>query len=138
MALFGKTGKLLKNSAVNHDLSMSVFQATRSMSSANLFLGGISYNTLRKHFSLYGKVLDAKIIRDRETGRPRGFGFVTFATTEEASAALQTMSLAIKSMKNQDLYGRKVRVNYATEKSGPGFSGGGYHSCHLETTVETL
>lgn len=42
MALFRKTGKLLKNSAVNHDLSMSVFQATRSsMSSANLFVGGM-------------------------------------------------------------------------------------------------
>jgi hypothetical protein len=41
MALFRKTGKLLKNSAINHDLSMSVFQATRSMSSANLFVGGI-------------------------------------------------------------------------------------------------
>ncbi|PNX82764.1 glycine-rich RNA-binding protein mitochondrial-like, partial [Trifolium pratense] len=92
-------GKLLTNSAVkqiNHDLSMStpsVFQAIRSMSSAKLFVGGVSYNTdesgLRDHFARYGEVLEAKIIMDRETGRSRGFGFISFATAEEASAALQ-------------------------------------------------
>jgi RNA recognition motif-containing protein len=46
----------------------------------------------------------AKIIMDRKTGMPRGFGFVTFATAEEASAALETMNLAIKAMKNQVLF----------------------------------
>jgi heterogeneous nuclear ribonucleoprotein A1/A3 len=128
MAFFGKMGKLLMNSAVkqiNHDLSMStpsVFQAIRSMSSAKLFVGGVSYNTddmsLREHFARYGEVLEAKIIMDRETGRSRGFGFITFATAEEASAALQAMD-------NQDLHGRTIRVNYATERSRPGFGGGG-------------
>ncbi|KAK2413109.1 glycine-rich RNA-binding protein 4, mitochondrial [Trifolium repens] len=128
MAFFGKMGKLLMNSAVkqiNHDLSMStpsVFQAIRSMSSAKLFVGGVSYNTddmsLREHFARYGEVLEAKIIMDRDTGRSRGFGFITFATAEEASAALQAMD-------NQDLHGRTIRVNYATERSRPGFGGGG-------------
>jgi len=42
-----------------------------------------------------------KIIMDRKTGRPQGFGFVTFAAAEEASAALETMNLVIKAMKNQ-------------------------------------
>ncbi|CAJ2669047.1 unnamed protein product [Trifolium pratense] len=127
MAFFGKMGKLLTNSAVkqiNHDLSMStpsVFQAIRSMSSAKLFVGGVSYNTdesgLRDHFARYGEVLEAKIIMDRETGRSRGFGFISFATAEEASAALQATD-------NQDLHGRTLRVNYATERSRPGYGSG--------------
>lgn len=144
MALFRKMGK---NFVVNHDSPMStlsVFQATRSMSSAKLFVGGLSDNTdetrLQNHFARYGEVLDAKIIMDRKTGMPRGFGFVTFATAEEASAALETMNLAIKAMKNQDLYGRMVRVNYAIEKPHPGFGGGdygvpgSYHGSHLKTS----
>jgi RNA recognition motif-containing protein len=48
-------------------------------------------------------VLPAKIIKDRETGRSQGFGFVTFATTKEASAALQTINIALQAMKNQVL-----------------------------------
>lgn len=108
MAFFGKMGKLLQNSAVKHinqDLSMStpsLFQAIRSMSSAKLFIGGVSYSTddsgLREAFSRYGEVLDAKIIMDRETGRSRGFGFITFATSEEASSALQAMDNQVLSV----------------------------------------
>jgi len=48
-------------------------------------------------------VLPAKIIKDRETGRSRGFGYVTFATTKEASAALQTINISLQAMKNQVL-----------------------------------
>ena len=48
-----------------------------------LFLGGISWNTteqeLRNHFSQYGEVTDAVIMTDRETGKSRGFGFITLA-----------------------------------------------------------
>lgn len=85
MAFFGKIGKLLNHSAVrkiNHGLS-SVSQATRSTSSTKLFVEGLSYKidetSLRNFFACYGEVLDAKIIKDRETGRSQGFGFVTFA-----------------------------------------------------------
>ncbi|RHN44399.1 putative nucleotide-binding alpha-beta plait domain-containing protein [Medicago truncatula] len=108
MAFFGKMGKLLKNSAIqhiNHDLSMSTplaFQAIRSMSSAKLYVGGISYSTddagLRESFARYGDVLDARVIIDREQGRSKGFGFVTFATSEEASAALQAMDNQVLSV----------------------------------------
>ena len=121
-------GSLLKQSAVRHinqELSgskPSIFQAIRSMSSSKLFIGGISYSTdemsLREAFARYGEVVDARVIMDRETGRSRGFGFITFATTEDASSAIQAMD-------GQDLHGRRIRVNYAAEKSRPGFGGGG-------------
>ncbi|RDX93373.1 Glycine-rich RNA-binding protein 3, mitochondrial [Mucuna pruriens] len=153
MAFFNKIGNLLKNSAVKHinqDFSVStpsVFQAIRSMSSAKLFVGGISYSTddmsLREAFARYGEVIDAKVIMDRETGRSRGFAFITFATSEDASSAIQgldgqinladackfckvgNVSLASQIVVLQDLHGRRVRVNYATERSRPGFGGGG-------------
>ncbi|OIW17323.1 hypothetical protein TanjilG_22435 [Lupinus angustifolius] len=128
MAFFNKIGNLLKHSAakhINQDLSAStpsIFQAIRSMSSAKVFVGGISYSTddtsLRESFARYGEVLDAKVIIDRETGRSRGFGFITYATSEDASSAIQGMD-------GQDLHGRRVRVNYATERERPGFGGGG-------------
>ncbi|TKY65098.1 Glycine-rich RNA-binding protein 3 [Spatholobus suberectus] len=128
MAFLNKIGNLLKNSAVKHinqDFSVStpsVFQAIRSMSSAKLFVGGISFSTddmsLREAFARYGEVIDAKVIMDRETGRSRGFAFITYATSEDASSAIQGMD-------GQDLHGRTIRVNYATERSRPGFGGGG-------------
>ncbi|KAL2329878.1 hypothetical protein Fmac_017459 [Flemingia macrophylla] len=129
MAFLNKIGNLLKISTVRHinqDFSVStpsIFQAIRSMSSAKIFVGGISYSTddmsLREAFSRYGEVIDAKVITDRESGRSRGFAFITYATSEDASSAIQGMD-------GQDLHGRRIRVNYATERSRPGFGGGGY------------
>ncbi|KAJ4909331.1 hypothetical protein Rs2_03952 [Raphanus sativus] len=98
-----------------------MLQSIRCMSSSKIFVGGISYSTdefgLREAFSKYGEVVDAKIIVDRETGRSRGFAFVTFTSTEEASNAMQ--------LDGQDLHGRRIRVNYATER-GSGFGGRGF------------
>lgn len=129
MAFINKIGKLLKHSAVKcispefSASTPSVYQAIRSMSSAKLFIGGVSYSTddmgLREAFARYGEIIDARIIMDRETGRSRGFGFVTFTSGEEASAAIQAMD-------GQDLHGRRIRVNYATDRSRPSFGGGGY------------
>ncbi|KAK7340633.1 hypothetical protein VNO77_21342 [Canavalia gladiata] len=128
MAFINKIGNLMKNSALKHVnqefsvSSSSVFQTIRSMSSAKLFVGGISYSTddmsLREAFARYGEVIDARVIMDRETGRSRGFGFITFATSEDASSAVQGLD-------GQDLHGRRIRVNFATERSRPGFGGGG-------------
>lgn len=56
---------------------------------------------------------------DRETGRPRGFGFVEFATEEAAAAAIQRMD-------GSALDGRNLRVNAATDKPTGGAGGGGY------------
>lgn len=81
--------------------------------SKKIFVGGISWNTdeegLREAFSEYGNVVEAKIITDRETGRSRGFGFVTF---EESSSVEQ----AVSAMDGQELDGRSIKVNEAQDK----------------------
>lgn len=78
-----------------------------------LFVGGIAWETndqgLNKAFSEFGTVLDAKIITDRETGRSRGFGFVTFENAKDADYAIEEMDGSM-------LEGRKIRVTEATRK----------------------
>ncbi|CAI9754706.1 unnamed protein product [Fraxinus pennsylvanica] len=65
------------------------------MSSSKLFVGGLSYNmdemSLREAFSGCGEVVEARIIMDRETSRSRGFGFVTYTSTDEACSAIQEL-----------------------------------------------
>ena len=91
--------------------------------SKKLFVGGISWNTtddgLRSAFEQYGEVTDAKIITDRETGRSRGFGFVTFAEDGDAENA-------VESMNGSELDGRTLNVNEARERTGGGGGGGGF------------
>jgi RNA recognition motif-containing protein len=88
-----------------------------------LFVGGLAWATdsdgLKNAFSEYGEVAEAKVITDRDTGRSRGFGFVTFAEDDNAKSAL--------AMNGTDLDGRTIRVDFATEKSSGGsrFGGGG-------------
>uniref|UniRef100_A0A1J3K9H4 Glycine-rich RNA-binding protein 5, mitochondrial n=1 Tax=Noccaea caerulescens TaxID=107243 RepID=A0A1J3K9H4_NOCCA len=121
MAFLSKVGRIFSQTSAHVTASSSMLQSIRCMSSSKIFVGGISYSTdefgLREAFSKYGEVVDAKIIVDRETGRSRGFAFVTFTSTEEASNAMQ--------LDGQDLHGRRIRVNYATERGG-GFGGRGF------------
>jgi len=90
--------------------------------STKLFVGGLDWNTtsdsLHQSFSQFGDVTEAKVITDRETGRSRGFGFVTFADGAAARAA-------ITGMDGKSLDGRTVRVNEAQDKQGGGGGGGG-------------
>jgi cold-inducible RNA-binding protein len=90
-----------------------------------LFVGGLSWGTndeaLRKAFEKFGEVTDAKVITDRETGRSRGFGFVTFAEDQHASNAIGEMD-------GSNLDGRTIKVNEAEDKgkrSGRPGGGGG-------------
>ena len=91
-----------------------------------IFIGGLSWNTneegLANHFSKFGNLEEVKIITDRETGRSRGFGFITF---DEADSASQ----AISEMDGAELDGRNIRVSLAEERqgtrSGPRSGGGG-------------
>ena len=87
-----------------------------------LFVGGLSWNTddtgLRDAFAACGTVEDAKVITDRETGRSRGFGFVTFSSETEAQNAIQQLNGTL-------LDGRTVNVNEAQERRGGGGGGGG-------------
>ncbi|XP_033141676.1 glycine-rich RNA-binding protein 5, mitochondrial isoform X3 [Brassica rapa] len=121
MAFLSKVGRIFRQTSAHVTASNSMLQSIRCMSSSKIFVGGISYSTdefgLREAFSKYGEVVDAKIIVDRETGRSRGFAFVTFTSTEEASNAME--------LDGQDLHGRRIRVNYATER-GSGFGGRGF------------
>lgn len=86
-----------------------------------VFVGGLAWATddarLNEAFSQYGEIAEAKVIVDRETGRSRGFGFVTFTNDEAADAALQ--------MNGQDLDGRTIRVDRANSRGDSRGGGGG-------------
>ncbi len=92
--------------------------------SMKLFVGGLSWDTdtegLRRGFENFGQIDDVAVILDRDTGRSRGFGFVTFADAEAGKAAMAAMDGA-------ELDGRTVRVNEAAERAprGPRSFGGG-------------
>jgi len=87
-----------------------------------IFVGGLSWNTnddtLRQAFERFGNVDEAKVIQDRETGRSRGFGFVTFSSDDGAQSA-------ISGMDGKELDGRTIKVNEAEEKPRGGGGGGG-------------
>jgi RNA recognition motif-containing protein len=87
-----------------------------------LYVGNLSFNTgsdvLRDAFEKFGEVTDVLLVTDRETGQPRGFGFVTMGTTVAAQAAIAAMN-------GSTLEGRPLRVNEAEERKGGGFGGGG-------------
>jgi cold-inducible RNA-binding protein len=90
--------------------------------SKKLFVGGLSWNTdddgLRSAFEAFGEVTDAKVITDRDTGRSRGFGFVTFSSSSDADSAMDAMNGA-------QLDGRNLNVNEAQDRRGGGGGGGG-------------
>jgi RNA recognition motif-containing protein len=87
-----------------------------------LFIGGLSWDTddngLRAAFERFGEIDDVKVITDRETGRSRGFGFVTFADPANAQKAIQEMNGSV-------LDGRTLNVNEAQERERGGGGGGG-------------
>ncbi|XAR72808.1 hypothetical protein NMG60_11019573 [Bertholletia excelsa] len=89
------------------------------------FVGGLAWATddqsLEKAFSQFGEVIESKVINDRETGRSRGFGFVTFKDE-------QSMRDAIEGMNGQNLDGRNITVNEAQSRSGSSSGGGGFRS----------
>ena len=79
-----------------------------------LYIGNLSYNTddnaLRAHFENAGKtVVEAVVITDRDTGRSRGFGFVTLGSDDEAKAAIEELD-------GGDLDGRELKVSEARER----------------------
>jgi len=91
---------------------------------AKVYVGNLSWNTtddsLRAAFSSFGQILDSIVMRDRDTGRSRGFGFVTFSSAQEASGA-------IAGLNEQELDGRRIRVNLANARGGGGGGGGGFN-----------
>jgi len=90
--------------------------------SKKLFVGSMSWGTtadsLREAFAQFGEITDAVVISDRDTGRSRGFGFVTFSEDDSANKAIEQMN-------GTELDGRTINVNEALERSGGGGGGGG-------------
>lgn len=110
-----------------HSLPSS-YAASRAFSDAKLFVGGLSFRTtedgLREAFAAHGEVSDVRIITDRETGRSRGFGFVSYYNESDAESALSKLQ-------GHNLDGRAIRVDRASARPPPprppmggGFGGG--------------
>lgn len=85
-----------------------------------LYVGNLSFDSstesVRAAFTQFGEVTDVHLVSDRETGQPRGFGFVTMGSAQEAQKAISEMNGAM-------LDGRALKVNEAEERQG----GGGRH-----------
>lgn len=88
-----------------------------------LFVGGLNWKTaddaLRNAFERFGEITEAKVITDRETGRSRGFGFVSFVDDQAADTAINEMN-------GTQLEGRTIQVNEAQQRSFGGPRKGGY------------
>ena len=86
-----------------------------------IYVGNLSFETtdddLSQEFAVYGEVASASVVMDRETGRPRGFGFVDMPSDEQAKAA-------IAGLNGKDIQGRTLTVNESRPREG-GSGGGG-------------
>ncbi len=82
--------------------------------SNKLFIGSLSWNTtseeLQSAFAACGEVVEAKVITDRDTGRSRGFGFVTYRDEQSATNAIEQLN-------GSTIDGREIRVDRANERS---------------------
>ena len=80
---------------------------------AKVYVGNLSWNTtddgLAQAFSPYGQLTDYIVMKDRDSGRSRGFGFVTYMTQQEADAAIMALN-------ETELDGRRIRVNMANSR----------------------
>lgn len=80
---------------------------------ARLFVGSLSFDTtsesLREAFEEFGKVIEAVVVTDRDTGKSRGFGFVTLEDSKDAKRAIAELS-------DSELDGRRIVVNTATDR----------------------
>jgi RNA recognition motif-containing protein len=81
--------------------------------STKLFVGSLSWNTtseeLQSAFAGCGDIVEAKVVTDRDTGRSRGFGFVTYSDAESATRAIEELD-------GSSLDGRSIRVDRANDR----------------------
>ncbi len=91
-------------------MKLRVICIANNIMAKKLFVGNISWgvddNMLREAFAQFGEITDAVVLQDRETGRSRGFGFVTFSDDAQADTAVDAMN-------GQELDGRELTVNEA-------------------------
>ncbi len=78
-----------------------------------IYVGNLPFNqtadTIHDLFAQFGSITDKVVITDRETGRSKGFGFITFESQDQAERA-------VKGMDGKEVSGRKIKVNIAQEK----------------------
>jgi RNA recognition motif-containing protein len=88
----------------------------------NIYVGNLSFDAteedVRQAFAEHGEVASVNIITDRETGRPRGFGFVEMPDGQQAKAAIEALNL-------QRIAGRAITVNEARPRRERSNRGGG-------------
>ena len=87
-----------------------------------IFVGGLNWDAtedaIREAFGASGTITEAGVVQDRDTGRSRGFGFVTYSSDEEANAAVEKFD-------GEEFMGRKLTVNEARQREDRGGGGGG-------------
>lgn len=92
------------------------------MSSSKLYVGNLPFRVteeeLRDLFGAHGEVVNATIVMDRDTGRPRGFGFIEMSNDDEAQAVIQNLD-------GKDFMGRSLKVNVAQPRENRPRGGGG-------------
>lgn len=90
----------------------------------NIFVGNLSFSTtdsdLQSAFEAFGAVERASVVRDRDSGQSRGFGFVEMTDAGEATQAMSVLN-------GQDLNGRTLNVNEARPRESNGGGGGGFN-----------
>lgn len=88
-----------------------------------MYVGNLSYDAtdseIRELFEAFGTVTDVFIVKDRESGRPRGFAFVTMETVEQ-------MNAAIEGLNGEEFFGRALAINEARPREERPQGGGGY------------
>src|ERR1035441_3052588 len=109
---------------VGNGLERAVSQQNRVNMSTKLFVGNLSFNATQEQlqdlFGAHGPVQEVDVIKDKFSGRPRGFAFVTMETKEGADAAVQALN-------GKEIDGRALTVNEARPREErPPRSGGGY------------
>jgi RNA recognition motif-containing protein len=101
---------------------VTVSRTVKHHMSNKLFVGNLSFNTtendLQDAFAQFGTVTETNLMMDRMTNRPRGFGFVTMSTPEEAQKAIEGMN-------GKDMDGRALTVNVARPREERPAGGGG-------------
>jgi len=113
---------MILDPTIGNSLWKSSESDSQSIMNNKLFVGNLSFNTtendLQDAFAAHGTVLEANLMMDRMTGRPRGFGFVTMSNQDEAQKAIDALN-------GKELDGRALTVNIARPREDRPAGGGG-------------